>query len=724
MFSFPFYKQLDRMDCGPTCLRMICKYYGKVFPLETLKRRCYTSRTGVSLWNLSNGATDMGFRTLYARVSFEELQDAQMPCIVHWDRHHFIVVYKIKKNKVIVGDPSIGILTYQVDEFMKKWSNHEQLGIVLLLEPTPAFFMNEEEKGKYIGFRFFFHYLLPFKKYYFQLFLAMVTGFGFSLILPFLTQSVIDIGISNKNIGFINLVLMAQLAFSISGTVMRFVQSWIFLHMGARINIAIVSDYLIKLLKLPMSFFESRMTGDLMQRISDHSRVNAFVSSNTLSLLFSFVNLFVFSFIMCYYSVKILLIFVFFSIIYALWVLVFLKKRKEFDYKFFERSSLRQTNLIQLLHGIRDIKLHNYEDQKRWEWERIQTQTFKISLKQLVISQYQQGGAFFIETTKGILISYLSARAVIDGQMTMGMMMSMQYILAQIGAPISHFTGLINSYQDAKISLERIGEIHMVENEGKKDEFALGGLPASKNLAFDKVSFSYSGAPDQLVLKNVSFKIPEGKVTAIVGESGSGKTTILKLLLKFYPPTKGRILVGSIDLESINHRAWRGDCGAVLQDGFIFSDTLAENIALGDADISLDKLEHAAGIANIDAFIKELPYAYNSKIGTDGIGLSQGQKQRILISRAIYKDPTFIFFDEATNSLDAKNEGEILDKLDSFFRKKTVVVVAHRLSTIRNADQIIVLDNGEVAEIGNHSTLMANRSIYYNLIKKQTEILN
>lgn len=723
MFRYPFFKQHDKMDCGATCLRMVSKYYGKLFPLEFLKKKCYTNRYGTSLWQLSNAATEIGYRTLYAKISLDDLRDVTLPCIIHWSRKHFVVVYKISKSKVVVGDPGIGIISYNIKDFNAGWLTDEEKGVVLLLEPTPNFYLNEEIDNKFIGFRFFFHYLLPFKRYYVQIVLGMIVGFGFSLILPFLTQSVIDVGIGNKNLGFINLVLIAQLIFSVSSTLMSFIQSWIFLHMGARINIAIISDYLIKLLKLPVSFFENRMTGDIMQRIGDHSRVNSFISANTLSLVFSFVNFIVFSFIMCYYSVKILLVFLIFSIVYAVWVFLFLKKRKEFDYKFFDRNSLKQNTLIQLLQGVRDIKLHNYEDQKRWEWERVQTQTYKISIKQLILSQYQQGGAFFIETTKGILISYLSAKAVIDGTMTLGMMMSMQYILSQISAPISHFIGLINSYQDAKISLERIGEIHSVENEESSSELTYNTLPRNKDIAFENVSFSYNGSPDSLVLKNVSFSIPANKVTAIVGSSGSGKTTILKLLLKFYQPVKGRITTGGINLQDISHRAWRNECGAVLQDGFVFSDTLAENIALGDPDISLEKLETATQIANIDEFIKELPHAYHSKIGTDGIGLSQGQKQRLLISRAIYKNPEFILFDEATNSLDAKNEGEILDKLNGYFESKTVVIVAHRLSTIRNASQIIVLENGEVSEIGTHAELLKNKAIYYNLIKKQTEII-
>lgn len=725
MRSFPFYKQLDRMDCGPTCLRMIAKYYGKLFTLNFLRQKTYASRLGVSLFQLSKAATEIGFRTLYAKVDFEELRSAVLPAIVHWRGHHFVVIYKITRTKVIVGDPAIGILRYSYEEFMDGWTNGEGgAGIVLQVEPTPQLFIELEEQSKLIGFRFFLYYLIPFRRYYLQLILGMIAGLGFSVILPFLTQSVIDVGIGNKDIGFIQLVLIAQLTFSVCSTALSFIRGWIFLHIGSRINIAIISDYLIKLLKLPVSFFENKMIGDILQRIGDHSRIQNFVSATTLGTLFSFVNFFVFAGIMAYYSLTILLIFIFFSLLYGLWVIVFLKKRKEFDYRFFERNSLKQNALIQLIYGVRDIKLHNYEDKKRWEWESIQLQTFKISIKQLALSQRQQAGAFLIESTKSILISFLSARAVINGEMSLGMMLSMQYILAQVGGPISQFIGLINSYQDAKISLERISEIHLNENEENSDTLYVKELPESTAITFEKVCFSYNGSPDDLVLSEASFTIPENKVTAIVGASGSGKTTILKLLLKFYSPVKGKIRVGDTDLKFISPRTWRDNCGAVLQDGFVFSDTIAENIALGDEEVTLRKIEKAAKLANIHEFIQSLPMSYNTKIGSDGIGVSQGQRQRLLIARAVYNNPHFILFDEATNALDTKNETEILENLKDYFSGRTVVVVAHRLSTIIGADNIIVLSNGKVAESGTHDELMRNKAEYYTLIQKQTQLFH
>jgi len=713
------------MDCGPTCLQMICRYHGRQHTLAYLRKRCFGSRSGVSLFQLSNAATDIGFRTLYAKISFEDLDRVIFPCVVHWTNNHFVVVYEVGKKKVVVGDPAIGIISYTHQEFIERWiyKTTGNTGIILLMEPTPKFYTEEEKGQSYIGFSFFMKYLRPFRQYYFQVFLGMFVSMGFALLLPFLTQSVIDVGINNKNLGYIKLVLAAQIMFSVSNSVLTFLQNWIFLHVSSRINIAIISDYLIKLLRLPISFFDSKMAGDIMQRINDHSRIQSFISSATLSTLFSFINFFVFSFIMAYYSITIFVVFLCFSIAYAIWASLFLKKRKEFDYKYFEKSSIRQNSLLQLIYGIKDIKLNNYEDKKRWEWERIQVQTLKINIRQLVLSQYQQGGAIFIEVTKGIVVSYLSAKLVIDGSITLGMMLSMQYILGQINAPISQLIGLINSYQDAKISLERIGEIHETADEEASDQLSYGDIPENRSIRFDQVSYAYNGSPDKYVIRDVSFEIPENRTTAIVGASGSGKTTLLKLLLKFDEVQKGRIFVGKTDLKNISHKAWRSTCGAVLQDSYIFSDSVAENIAVGDEGISLKKLEYAAGIANIADFITDLPQAYNTKIGVDGIGVSQGQKQRILIARAIYKSPEFIFLDEATNSLDSKNEGEIMDKLGAFFKGRTVVIVAHRLSTIRNADNIIVFDEGKVAESGRHEDLINKKGVYYELVRKQTQVL-
>lgn len=724
MAKYPFFKQLDKMDCGPACLRMICKYHGKDFPFEFIRRQCHVSKSGVSILQLSEGANNLGLKSLYAKIGLEDLRNSSFPCIVHWMNSHFIVVYKMTMKTVTVGDPAIGILKYSTEDFLRRWiyKVNDPYGIVLFLEPSPKLYSESVDIKPAIGFHFFYNYLRPFKNYYWQLLLGMTVSLSLTFIFPFLTQSVIDVGINNKNLGFIQLILIAQVVLTFSSSVVSFIQNWIFLHIGARVNIAVISDYLIKLLKLPISYFDSKMTGDILQRISDHTRVQAFISNNTLNSLFSFVNLIVFSIVMAYYSLQIFTIFMAFSILYSFWVVLFLKKRKEFDYKFFEKTALRQNTLIQLIHGIKDIKLNNYENKKRWDWERIQVQTFKINVQQLIINQYQQAGAIFIDLTKNLIVSYLAAKLVIAGEMTLGMMLSMQYILGQLNAPISQFIGFINSYQDSKISLERIGEIHACENEENINELSYSEIPSNKTIRFENVSFSFTGASDQNVLKDINLTIPQNKITAIVGASGSGKTTILKLLLKFYSTYKGNIYIGHTELKNIRATEWRKICGSVMQDNYIFSDTIAENIAMGDQHISLEKLSAAAHAANINEFIEGLPHGYNTKIGADGVGVSQGQKQRMLIARAVYKGPEIIFLDEATNSLDAKNESEIINKLTDAFYGKTVVIVAHRLSTIRYADNILVFENGKIVESGSHDSLLNEKGKYYELITKQTDI--
>lgn len=724
MPNFPFYKQLDSKDCGPTCIRIIANHYGRSFSTESIRKLTFMTREGVSLLAISNSAEALGFRTLGSKINFDQLKECQLPLIAHWRQKHFVVVYKITNNKVYVSDPAFGLITYKTTDFLEGWlskKNDEKIGVVLLMEPTPKFYEAIETEKK-ISFSFFLNYLRPFKSFYFQLFLGMFVGLLFSLITPFLTQSIVDIGINNQNIGFIQMVMIAQVMLAISSTVLGFVRSWIFLHMGSRMSIAIISDYLIKLLKLPVAFFETKTIGDIMQRIGDHSRIQGFISSTTLSTIFSFINFIVFGAIMAYYNLKILLFFLLGSSVYATWVALFLKKRKEFDYKLFEQNSARQTTMVQLISGIRDIKLHNFEKQKRWEWERLQAKGFKISIKQMILSQYQQVGGFFIQQAQSITISYISAKAVIDGEMTFGMMLSMQYILGQISAPISQFIGLLNTYQDAKISFERISEVHDNKDEENNNISKILSLPDDRTIKLENLNFSYEGIHGKKVLDNIDLTIPEKKITAVVGASGSGKTTLLKLLLRFYDTYEGKMKVGNYNLKNISHQFWREHCGAVMQDGFIFSDTIAANICIGDEDVDVNKLDYAAQMANIIDFINELPLGYDTKIGTDGVGISQGQRQRILIARAVYKNPVYLFFDEATNSLDTNNERVIVDNLSKVFEGKTVLIIAHRLSTVKNADQIVVMDSGKIVEVGTHKELVETKGKYFDLVKNQLEL--
>ncbi len=723
--SYPYYQQLDAMDCGPTCLRMIAKYYGKTFTLQQLRDKMFVGREGVSLLSISDAAEEIGFRTLAAKIPFDKMaEEVTFPCIAHWQQYHFVVIYSIKNNVVTVADPANGIIKYTKEEFLRGWkASDREEGVVLLFEPTPDFFIKTgDDAPNKKGFKFLFSYLYAYRKFLGQLLVGLAVGSVLQLIFPFLTQSLVDYGINNRDIGFVYTILLAQLMLFVSRTSVDLIRSWILLHIGTRINISIISDFLIKLMKLPISFFNSKMIGDILQRIGDHQRISSFLTGSSLNLIFSFINFLVFGVVLLFYSPLIFIIFQAGSLLYIIWVLFFMKRRRELDNKRFVELSNNQSNLIQLIVGMPEIKLNNCEKQKRWEWERIQAMLFRLNIKSLTLNQYQQTGASFINELKNIIITFVAAQQVINGSLTLGMMLAVTYIIGQLDGPINQLIGFFQSAQDAKISLERMGEIHELKEEETDHESQTIDLPENAGLKFENVTFQYDGPHSEKVLKNINLEIPHGKVTAIVGMSGSGKTTLLKLLLKFFNPVDGEIKLGDIRLSNVNNRVWRQKCGVVMQDGYIFSDTIANNIGIGDERIDKTKLVHAVKVANIQDVIEALPQGYNTKIGQDGVGLSQGQKQRILIARAVYKNPEFIYFDEATNALDAKNERIIMENLDTFFKGKTVVVVAHRLSTVKNADQIIVLEKGEVLERGTHKELIAAKGTYFNLVKNQLEL--
>lgn len=727
MARFPFIKQMDAMDCGPTSLAMIARYYGKTYTVQTLRDRSYITREGVSMLGTSDAAESIGMRTMGVRISFDKLaKEATLPCIAHWKQNHFIVVYKIKNNTVYVSDPAHGLVKYTREEFLSGWASTKKdgvdQGLCLLLEPTPDFYKAQDEALNKSSFRFLFSYLRPYKKFIFQLFLGMLLGSLLQLIFPFLTQAIVDFGINNQDIGFITLILIAQLTLFISRTAVEFIRSWILLHISTRINISLISDFLIKLMKLPIGFFDTKMIGDIMQRIGDHRRIESFLTTSTLNILFSLINLVIFGFVLAIYDMRIFLIFTVGSTLYFIWIYLFMKKRRELDFKRFAQLSDNQSNLIQLITGMQEIKLNNCEKQKRWEWERIQARLFKVNIKSLSLSQYQQVGSVFLNQTKNIFITFFAAKAVVEGDMTLGMMLAVQYIIGQLNAPIEQLIGFLHATQDAKISLERLGEIHLKDDEEDPEEHKLAMLPEKKGITVKELSFQYEGPHSDFVLKDLDLHIPQSKVTAIVGTSGSGKTTLVKLLLGFYSPTKGEIRIGDIMLNNLSNRMWRQKSGVVMQDGFIFSDTIAKNIAVSDEIIDKEKMLRAAKLANIHDFIETMPLAYNTKIGQEGHGLSQGQKQRILIARAAYISPEYLFFDEATNALDANNERIIMENLEEFFKGRTVVVVAHRLSTVKHADQIVVLENGEIVERGTHQELTRLRGAYYNLVKNQLEL--
>ncbi len=725
--SFPIYKQLDEMDCGASCLRMIADHYGRYYSLEYLREITYVGREGVSMLGLSDGAEAIGLRTLAVRTTYERLvKDFPLPCIAYWKQSHFLVVYKITDKHVWIADPAAGKFKLTKEEFLSSWvvgknDKEDEIGYLLLVETTPSFFEQAGEVVNKKGFSYLFSYIKKYPKLLFQLFLGLFVGSILQILFPLLTQAIVDIGITNQDINFIYLILIAQLILFISQTFIEIFRSWIFLHIGIRVNINLISDFLLKIMKLPIRYFNTRVTGDILQRIADNQRIEEFLTSATLPTLFSVFNFFVFSGILAYYSYLMFLIFVTATFFYILWIIFFLKKRKEIDYRRFDQLSENQTTLMQLVNGMQEIKIHNAEKQKRWVWERIQARMYKVSMQYLQIDQWQRSGASFINETKNILISFIAAKGVIDGTMTLGMMVAVQYIIGQMNGPIEKLVLFFRTAQDAKISLERMNEIHLREDE-EDPSTKIKELPENGDLKLSNVSFQYSGPNSPIILNNINVVIPKGKTTAIVGHSGSGKTTLLKLLLNFYAPTAGTIEVGDINLNDLQYRAWRKKCGVVMQEGFIFSDTIANNIALGAEEIDKDKLVKAVKIANAQNFIDSLPLGYNTKIGDEGIDLSQGQKQRLLIARAVYKNPDYIFFDEATNALDAYNEMIILDNLEEVLDQKTVVIVAHRLSTVSIADNIIVLEQGEVIEQGTHEELIELKGFYYYLVKNQLEL--
>ncbi|MGK9119057.1 peptidase domain-containing ABC transporter [Olivibacter jilunii] len=726
MAQFPLERQFDEKDCGPACLCMISRYYGKTFSLEMLRHLTGTNREGASLLDLSGAAEKVGFRSAPALINLDELADYQLPMVLHWNRNHFVVLYKISRRKkriYHIADPAKGLVKFSENDFISYWKyTEDNEGIILSLSPTPDFYTQEEDKINKNKISYVVNYLKGYSRLIIQLFIGLGLGSLLQLAVPFLTQSIVDIGINTHDLDFIYIILLAQIMLFIGRLSLDFIRSWILLHISSRVSIAILTDFIIKLMKLPASFFETRMTGDILQRMNDQRRIQSFLTGPALNVSFSTFSLLIFSIVLIYYSINIFLVFSVTTVLYLLWVFGYLKKRKDLDYRRFDVSSQNQSSIMQLVSGINEIKLNNCEKQKRWEWEGLQVKLFRLNIKDLSYAQIQQAGTFFLNEGKNILITFLTAKAVIDGDLTLGSMLAIQYIVGQINGPVEQMLDFFIQFQDAKISFDRLSEIQEMQDEEIAGKFYLNDLPSDKSITLKEVTFSYPG--NEPVLLNLSIFIPQNKTTAIVGMSGSGKTTLLKLLLRFYDPVHGDIRIGNGYLNQIGQQFWRGRCGAVMQDGFIFSDTILKNIALNDYYPDLARLNYAVKVANLSEFIESLPLGYHTKIGGEGNGLSQGQKQRILIARAVYKNPDYIFFDEATNALDAHNEKVIMENLEGFLRGKTVVIVAHRLSTVKNADNIIVLNHGKVVEQGNHLELTRLEGEYYNLVKNQLELGN
>jgi len=731
---FPFTHQPDAMDCGPACLAMIAEHYGKRYTLEYLRDNCFIGRDGVSLLGISKAAENIGFKTVGGRITFEKLAEkALLPCIVHWNQDHFVVVYKIKKKRkgyeIHVADPGKGLLAYTKEEFCSHWvstqTNGQEKGVALLLEPTELFYDREGNKQPSENrLKFLWKYLVKYKRFFNQLILGLFIGSILQLIFPFLTQAIVDTGIQGKDIHFIWLVLIAQMMLLFSRTTIDFIRRKILLHISTRINVSLISDFFIKLMKLPMKFFDTKLTGDLLQRIEDHRRIENFLTNQTITIIFSAFTFIIFSVVLFIYHVPIFIVFIIGSIVYGIWILVFLKKRRLLDYKMFEQQGINRNVVYQLITGMQEIKLQGCEQRKRWEWEDVQADLFDVNMQLLNLRQNQEAGGIFINELKNILVTVLAATAVIGGDLTLGMMLSIQYIIGQLNSPVEQIMGFIYQWQDVSISLDRMNEIHTQKNEENENRSKTQIPDLDSDIHIQDLSFKYDGARPDYVLNDINLTIPQNKVTAIVGASGSGKTTLIKLMLGFYEPNQGDISIGNENLSTFNLTWWRSQCGTVMQEGYLFSDTIARNIAISDDDINLERLRYASRVANIADYVEALPLAYNTKIGQDGQGVSQGQRQRILIARVVYKNPQFIFLDEATNALDANNEKAIVENLSDFYRGKTVVVVAHRLSTVKHADQIVVLDGGQIAETGTHAELTAKRGKYYELVKNQLELGN
>lgn len=724
------------MDCGPACLTMISRYYGKKYPIEFFRENSFITREGVSLLGISEAAKKIGFETQSVKIDVQSLieQKELFPCLLHWNQNHFVVLFAVKKsffsNKAYfyIADPAHGIIQLSEEKFKQSWLSEDHTGVAMFLNPTEEFEKKIPPKQEKVSIKYLLSYLKPYQKQLIIMFLLLLLGSGFTLIFPFLTEALIDKGVNAKDLNFIFIILLAQLGVFLGSITIEIIRNWLMLYIGTHLSIKIISDFLKKMLQLPIIFFDTKTMGDFNQRIQDNERIEHFLTSQSLTTFFSIITFSVFFGVLWYYDIKILLVYLVLTILSMGWSFFWLKKRKILDYYSFQQRSENQESIYEMLNGVTEMKLNQFENFKRKEWENIQKKLFKLNIRILKLNQIQLSGFEFFNQLKNILVTFLAANYVVKGNMTLGMLLSISYIIGQMNSPVNQLVNFFRSLQDAKLSLERLNE---VQNKSNEEQIIPKGLNKLKNINFEtssksiqlkKVGFQYEGPKSPFVLKDINLVIPEGKITAIVGASGSGKTSLIKLLLRFYKPILGCIEYNGTNILEISPQNIRKNCGIVMQDGYIFSDTIERNIATGEDNIDYGKLQKAIKVANIEDFIYSLPLGLKTKIGASGNSISGGQKQRILIARAVYKNPHYIFFDEATSALDAENEKIIHDNLQSFFKGKTVVIIAHRLSTVKNAHQIVVLDKGKISEVGTHQELVEKRGSYYNLVKNQLEL--
>lgn len=723
---FPVEYQMDSHDCGPASLKIIAKHFGKYYSLQYLRDRCGITKEGVSLHDISVGAENIGLRTLAVKCDVNEVVNSvPFPAIIFWNNNHFVVMYHADKKHIYVSDPARGRVKYSHETFKQGWYQRgENQGVLLAVEPTVDFKETKAEKEqKRNSFLSILKYFTPYSHSFALIFVIMFIVTALQGVLPFISKAVIDVGIKTSDVNFINMILIGNISILLSVMVFNVLRDWILLHITARVNIALISDYLIKLMNLPVTFFENKLMGDILQRAQDHERIRSFIMNNSLSLIFSMLTFVVFAIILLIYNVVIFLIFLAGSALYVGWVLLFLNVRKKLDWEYFELLSRNQSYWVETVSAIQDVKINNYEKQRRWKWEEIQARLYHVNKRVLAITNMQNLGAQFIESIKNMGIVFFCAVAVINGDITFGVMISTQFIIGMLNGPLSQFISFVMGAQYAKISFLRINEIRQLEDE--EELLSVGNtciLPNEKSITLSNVHFQYS-ANSPFVLKGIYLHIPENKVTAIVGGSGCGKSTLLKLLVRLYKPSFGDIKMDTMNVDAINLRQWRNLCGVVMQDGKVFSDTIINNIVLDADRIDYDRLHEVCKIAQLEEEINAMPNGFDTTVGETGRGLSGGQKQRLLIARALYRNPKMLFLDEATNALDTINERKIVDALNNAFEHRTVVVIAHRLSTIQNADQIVVLDKGYIVEVGTHKMLMENKKRYYELVSSQTQTL-